>query len=263
MKTEVLQPVGHESLEEIAVVALEFGRSLMETGASGRNVDETIGQVASGLGAEHVDVRVGHASLTITIGIGTDWITRMCKVGPLGVNQRLYHALRATAAKIEEGSVTLSEARLELDRVVRASSRHPDWMVALAVGLACAAFGRLLGVDWAGVGPIFAAAAFGQIVRRQLGLRYVNVFFSTTVIAFLASTLSGLGARWAGSQTVARDMIAAVLFLVPGIPSFNAQLDILEGRPTLGSARAAWVLVILVFMTLGVWLARGLVGEVR
>jgi uncharacterized membrane protein YjjP (DUF1212 family) len=33
-------------------------------------------------------------------------------------------------------------------------------------------------------------------------------------------------------------MIAPVLLLVPGVPAFNAQYDILEGRPTLGSARA-------------------------
>ena len=50
MKTEVVQPVlGRESLEEIATVALGFGRLLMETGASARNVEEIIGQVAAGL----------------------------------------------------------------------------------------------------------------------------------------------------------------------------------------------------------------------
>jgi len=75
MKTELLQPaLGRESLEEIAMVALEFGRLLMETGASARNVEEITGQVAAGLGAERMDARVGYASLTITLGIGHDWI---------------------------------------------------------------------------------------------------------------------------------------------------------------------------------------------
>jgi uncharacterized membrane protein YjjP (DUF1212 family) len=264
MKTELLQPVlGRESLEEIAMVALEFGRLLMETGASARNVEEITGQVAAGLGAERMDARLGYASLAITLGIGPEWITCMRKVGPLGVNQRLYHALRATAADIERGGFTVAQARDELDRLPHVSPRHPDWVVALAVGVACAAFGRLLDVDWAGVAPIFVAAALGQIVRRQLASHKINVFLSTTVVAFLASTLCGLGARWAGSQTVARDMIAPVLLLVPGVPAFNAQFDILEGRPTLGSARAVWVAVNLVFITVGVWLARGLLGEGR
>jgi len=250
-------------LEGIATVALGFGRLLMETGASARNVEEIIGQVAAGLGAECMDVRVGYASLSLTIGIGHDWITRIRKVGPLGVNQRLHHALRATAAEIERRGYTVAEVQAELDRLVRSSPRYRDWVVALAVGVACAAFGRLLDVDWAGVGPIFAAATLGQMVRRELARHDVNVFLSATVVAFLASTLCGLGARWAGSQTAARDMIAPVLLLVPGVPSFNAQFDILEGRPTLGSARAVWVAVILIFTTVGVWLARGLLGEGR
>jgi len=57
--------------------------------------------------------------------------------------------------------------------------------------------------------------------------------------------------------------MAAVLLLVPGVPSLNALNDILEGRPTLGSARAVWVAMILVFLTAGVWFAQGLIGEGR
>jgi uncharacterized membrane protein YjjP (DUF1212 family) len=119
----------------------------------------------------------------------------------------------------------------------------------------------LLGVDWWGVGPIFAASALGQAVRRRLALGKVNVFISTTVVSFLGSALCGLGARWAGSQTVPVAMAAAVLLLVPGVPALNAQYDILEGHPTLGSARAIWVVVILLFITAGVRLALGLLGE--
>jgi uncharacterized membrane protein YjjP (DUF1212 family) len=253
----------HESLEEIAMLALEFGRLLMEAGASARHVEEITAQVAVGLGAERVDLRVGYASLAITIRIGSDGITRMRKVGPLGVNQSLDHALRTAAARIERGGFSVAEVRAELDCLVHACPRHPDWVVAAAVGVACAAFGRLLGAAWADAGPIFAAAALGQMVRRQLALRHVNVFLSATAVAFLGSTLCGVGARWVGSHTVARDMTVAVLLLVPGVPSLNAQNDILEGRPTLGSARAIWVAVILVFITAGLWLAQGLLGEGR
>jgi uncharacterized membrane protein YjjP (DUF1212 family) len=56
-------------------------------------------------------------------------------------------------------------------------------------------------------------------------------------------------------------MVAAVLLLVPGVPALNALNDILEGRPTLGSARAVFVAVVLVFMTVGIWLGKALLGE--
>lgn len=254
---------GRELLEEIAVLALEFGRLLMECGSSAHHVDEISTQVAVGLGAERLDLQVGYASLAITIGVGTDVVTLTRKVGPLGVNEDLYRALSAAAARIGQGTFTITEARAELTHLLQDSSRHPDLVVAVAVGVACAAFGRLLGVDWAGAGPIFFAAALAQMVRRQLAVHNVNVFISAASVAFLGSTLCGFGARWAGSHTVATDMIAPMLLLVPGVASFNAQYDILEGNPTLGSARAVWVLVMLVFMTVGVWLAQGLLGEGR
>jgi len=250
-------------LEAVGALALEFGQLAMEAGSSARHVDEVSTQVAVGLGAELVYVRVDYDSLTITIGVGSDGLTQMCSVGPLSVNQSLHRALGAAAAKIEQGGFTLTEARAELTHLLRNSSRHPDWLVAIAIGVACSAFGRLLGVDWAGVGPIFVASALGQILRRKLGLYHVNTFISASVVAFLGSAFCGLGARWVGSQTLAIDLIAPVLLLVPGVPAFNAQYDTFEGHPTIGSARAIWVVMMVVFMTIGVWLAQGLLGEGR
>ena len=91
----------------------------------------------------------------------------------------------------------------------------------------------------------------------------MNVFIAATLVAFVASALSGLGAHLLGSLTVDTAMIASVLLLVPGVPLLNALNDILEGRPTLGSARAVWVVVTLVFLTVGVWLGQMLLGEWR
>jgi uncharacterized membrane protein YjjP (DUF1212 family) len=251
------------ALEEIAMLAMEFGRLLMECGASAQIVDEYAGRIARGLGAERVDLRIGYASLAITVGIGGEGITRMRKVGGLGVNQRLDQALRQLGRRVEAGELTAAATRAELERLVKETPKHPGWFIDLAVGVACASFGRLLGVDWLAFGPIFCAAAIGQFCRRQLLMRHVNVFITATLVAFLASVLGGLGARMAGSATVDTAMTAAVLLLVPGVPALNAQYDILDGRPTLGSARVVWVGVILIFLTAGVWLGQMTLGEGR
>ncbi len=253
--------VKRESLETLATVAVGFGKALMESGASARGVHEITKQVAVALGAERVDVRVGYASLTISAALGSESITVVGEIGAPGVNHRLYEALHSAADAITRGGSSVPEAREKLACAISHCKRHSGVVVAAAVGIACAAFGRLLGVDWVSVGPIFVASALGQIVRRQLGLRHVNVFLSTALVAFLSSALAGVGAKVVGSGALAKDMVVAVLLLVPGVPAFNAQVDILEGRPTLGSARAVWVAVILVFMTAGVWCARALLGQ--
>ena len=245
------------------MVALDAGRMLMEAGASAHNVDDIVDTVARGLGAERVDLRIGYASLAITIGIGDSGITRMRKVGHIGVNQQLDQALRGLAARVDEGGMTPAATREELERLARVTPRHSSLVMAVAVGLACAAFGRLLKVDWLGVGPVFLAAMIGQYVRRELFTRHVNVFIGAAFVAFLSSVAGGLGARWAGSQTVATAMIASTLLLVPGVPLLNAQNDIMEGRPTLGSARAVGVVVILIFITAGLWLGQVVLLEGR
>jgi uncharacterized membrane protein YjjP (DUF1212 family) len=253
---------GRPSLEEIAMLSMEFGRLLMEAGGSARLVEEIVHNVARGLGAERVDLRIGYASLAVTVGIRGEGITRMRKVGSLGVNQRLSFQLRELATAVQRAEVTPSAARSQLHALAQSCPRHPGWLVDVAVGIACASFGRLLGVDWVAIGPVFLGAALGQRCRRLASGASMNVFISATMVSFIASALAGLGARLLDSHTVDTAMIAAVLLLIPGLPSLNAQNDILEGRPTLGSARAVWVLVMIVFMTVGLWLSQTMLGRV-
>ncbi|MEY4388114.1 MAG: hypothetical protein RLY20_3397 [Verrucomicrobiota bacterium] len=249
------------ALEPIAMAALDAGRLLMESGASAHNVDALVAQVARGLGADRVDLRIGYASLAITVGVGDNGITRMRKVGPIGVNLRLDRAVKQLANRVQLGGLTPEQTSDELERLAREIPRHSAIFTAVAVGLACAAFGRLLKADWLATGPIFVGATIAQLVRRAMAARHVNVFIGAAVIAFVGSVIGGFGARLAGSHTVATAMIAAILLLVPGVPSLNAQNDILDGRPTLGSARSVWVVVILIFATVGLWLGQVLLRE--
>lgn len=249
------------ALEPIAMAALDAGRMLMEAGANASSIDAIVAKVAHGLGAERVDLRIGYASLAITIGIGSNGITRMREVGHLGVNQRLDQELWRLAERVARGELTTEQTRAELARLATKTPRHSTWVMAVAVGLACAAFGRLLKVDWLGTGPVFLAASVGQYLRRDLLGRHVNVFICATIVSFISSVLGGLGAYWAHSQTIAIAMIASILLLVPGVPSVNAQSDILDGHPTLGSARAVTVAVILIFVAAGLWLGQVLISH--
>jgi len=251
------------SLEPIAMVALDAGRLLMEAGAAATGVEWIVEEFARGLGADRVELRIGYASLAITIGIGPNGITRMRKVGHLGVNQRLDQELRHLAKKISQQALSVEQVQSELDRLAHKTPRHSALVMAVAVGLACAAFGRLLGLDWVGTGPVLVAATIGQYVRRQLLAQHVNHFICTTVIALLSSVLGGLGAGWAGSTDISTAMIASILLLVPGVPAVNAQSDILEGRPTLGSARAVSVAMTLIFAAAGLWFGQMLINRLQ
>ncbi len=244
------------SIESVASVALDAGRMLMEAGASAGSVQDIVNKVAHGLGADRVDLRIGYASLAITIGKGDLGITQMRRVGDLGVNQRMIQGLWDLGKRAEYHEVSAEQAREELLRLATETPRHPPWIVAVAVGVGCSAFGRLLGMDWYGVVPVFFASTLGQYLRREFVRSQVNVFICTALVSFVCSVISGLGARWMGSATFTTAMIASILLLVPGVPAVNAQSDVLEGYPTLGSARAVTVAMVLVFIAVGLWLGK-------
>lgn len=250
----------HRELEKIAMVALHMARILTECGARVRVAQDGARLVVKGLGVETVGIRTGYASQEITVRSGENTITRMMTVGGHGVNHRLDHAMRALALRISRGGFTVEDVDAEIDHIVRDTPRHPLWLIALAVGLACAAFGRLLGIDWQAFAPVFLAGAIGQWGRVLLIRRGVNAFVVAAAIAFLASAMAGFGARLLGSTTVNLAMMASILLLVPGIPVTNAQTDVMDGFPSMGSARAVTVLMVMIFATTGVLLAEWLLG---
>lgn len=252
----------HRDLEKIANVALRAGRIAMESGANCHAVREVAASVARGLGAEDVALRLGYASLAITVSGGDNTITRMAGVGRLGVDQRKDTAVRRLAERVNDGGTTVEAVQTDLDRLVRETGRHPEWLVDVATGTACAAFGRLLGIDWLAFLPVLIAGAVGQALRHRLLGRGMNLFVVVGIVAFVAATLGGLGARLAGSNSVGLAMMASILLLVPGVPATNAQTDIMDGYPTVGSARAVWVIMVMVFASAGFWLARSLLGGI-
>jgi len=182
------------------------------------------------------------------------------EVGGRMSTDRIRRGLRRLAERVGGGATTVEAVQADLDHLVRETGRHPEWLVDVATGTACAAFGRLLGIDWLAFLPVLIAGAIGQALRHRLLGRGMNLFVVVGIVAFVAAALGGLGSRLTGSNSVGLAMMASILLLVPGVPATNAQTDIMDGYPTVGSARAVWVIMVMVFASAGFWLARSLLG---
>lgn len=250
----------HQQLEDAAIVALRVGRMLMESGAKAAEVHRGATTTALGLGAEKVHFQVGYDSLIITVSTGHISFTRMTGIGSIGVNQRLNYDLGQLCDEVAKGGKTADDVLAAIAVLVADTKRHHWLAVSIAVGLACACFGRILGIDWASFLPVMAASAIGQILRHHLLRIGLNSFVMAAVVAFSVSVLAGLGAEYVGSDTIKRAVSASVLLLVPGVPVLNAQTDIMEGHPNLGSARAVSVLMVLIFLTVGMWMGETVLG---
>ena len=249
-------------LEKITDTAIAFGRVLMECGASVKVIDEAMTLVASGLGVRPIGLRTGYASLTFTCSSGGHRVTRMRPVGRHVVNHRLDRAVRKLAIEVSEKGGQFQDVRDRLDTLVAKTAHYSPLTIAIGTGMACMAFGKLLGMDWIAVAPVWIGGAIGQYTRHTLLHRGLNVFVMAAIVAFISAAIGGLGSLAAGSQTVTIATVASTLLLVPGVPATNAQTDIMNGYPTVGSARAIWVAMLMVFTSCGIWFAESLIRSV-
>jgi uncharacterized membrane protein YjjP (DUF1212 family) len=250
----------HRDLEQIALASLACARMLMVTGSRAKIVHECCQLLARGLHAEMMGVRVGYASISVTLVSGVNTITRMVTVDRHGMDHRLNQAIRRLVVTAAQTGMQPGEITARLDGLVAASPRHPLWFVVAAVGLACAAFGGLLGTDIPAFTPVLAAGCIGQWLRHALLKHGVNGYVTVVATAFACALLCGASATLAGSGTVNLAMIASTLMLVPGVPATNAQADILDGLPTMGSARAISVFMTMVFDATGIFAAQAMLG---
>lgn len=249
-----------QELGKIAFVSLRAARIVMETGGRAHVIAETARTIAAQLGVCQSGLRIGYRSLAITVSNEDQTITRMIDVEHHSVNHRLNQAVCQLAQRTSTEHMPADYLAAQLDKAVRTTPVHPPLLTAAAVGLACASFGRVLGVDWLAFAPVLLASSAGQLIRRHLLSRGMNVFVVVSIVAFACSMLSTEGARMAGSTTVNQAMISSALLLVPGVPATNAQADIMDGHPTLGSARVVNVTMLMVFVTVGIWTAGLLLG---
>lgn len=244
------------SLERVARLGLSAGRLLLETGASGRIVHEAIQDIAYALSCDSAEVMCQHAAVLVMIRRGPDSCMQMTKVGEHSVNLRRAQAVRQVVREVVAKKLDCHYAQVEIDQVPYATAAYPTWFVCLSTGVACAAFGRLLGADWASFLPTVIGSTYGQWIRMLMASSRHNIFVTAGVVSFAAAVIAGIGARVAGSANLAIATVAAVLLLVPGVAVLNAQADILESKPNLAIARALRVLYLLVFMALGLALAQ-------
>lgn len=247
-------------LSDVAQLGLDAGRVLLESGGSWQIVQSAVAKTGEAYGCDSTEVYCQHAALIIMLRRGEEHCIQMGKVGEHGVNFRRARTVLHATNRLQEGNLEARETRRKLTEALAGTSAYPRWFVCLAAGIACAAFGRLLGADWLHLAMILAGAFAGQWLRMILLSRGQNIFLTVGVVAFVASLVTSVGIRLLGSTHIEIASVAAVLILVPGPAVLNSQMDAIHGKPNLAAARAFRVFYILLFMTLGLVMAQKLVG---
>ena len=242
-----------------AELILTVGQLLMENGADTNQIVRDMARVAAymGISAEKFHLHIMYSTLMLNISDEHHSHTSFRKCPKHGVNMRIISAISKLTWRALRDHYTLDEFKGELNAVAK-RPRYPHWLSFLCAGTGCGAFCTLFGCDLNAAIYTAISAIIGKIVQMQCAERFgINPYVSMTFAAFTATIIAYL-THFLPTTTPWHPLIAASLFLVPGVPMINALSDILNTYLISGAARIMHTLVIIGAMTFGIVFAIGM-----
>ncbi len=254
------EPLDRKTLANIVDLALWAGQLLIQNGAESQRVEESVRLLGTGLGCDWGDVLVSHNALVVSHSSKGDFRTKIRRISREGVNMTTVTAVSHLVHRVEEGKYDHIKVRSELKRISALPRHYNRWLTAVMVGLACAAFSRMFGGDWAVFGVTWTAAIGAALVRQELAKWQFNRYLVVILTAFAAGLFVGIANLIQLSSHLEIALAASVLMLVPGVPFINAVEDLIKGNTVVGLARAVTGVLIILAIALGLILAMQLTG---
>ena len=242
-----------------AELILTVGQLLMENGADTPQIVRDMKRVAAymGIPADKFHLHIMYTTLMLNISDENHSHTSFRKCPKHAVNMRTISAVSKLTWRAMKEHYTLDEFKGELAAVAK-HPRYPHWLTVLAAGTGCGSFCTLFGCDFNAAIYTVISAVIGKIVQMQCAERFgINPYVSMTFAAFAALSVADL-MHFLPTATPWHPMIAASLFLVPGIPIINAFSDMLNTYLISGAARILHTLIIVGATSFGIVFAIGM-----
>ncbi len=253
-------PLEREALRDVIDLSLWAGQLLLQHGADSTRVEETVHRLGTGLGADWMDILVSPNAIAVTTISGQEFRTKIRRVVAIGVNMQIIAEVNAVSHQVWDKQIDRIQTRREFERIDSLPRQYNRWVVVGMVGLACAAFSRLFGGDWAVFAVTLIAASAAMWVRQELMRRYFNSLMIVIVTAFVAGVIASIATVFQLSPQPQTAQVAAVLLLVPGVPLINAAQDLIRGHLVTGLVRGVTGGLVSLGIALGLALALRLMG---
>ncbi|GBU06988.1 hypothetical protein AwDysgo_03190 [Bacteroidales bacterium] len=227
---------------------LTTGQMLIECLADSNRIERNMRRVVQfmNIPQERFQMHISYTTLMINISDGQKSITRFRKCSHHVPNMSALADISKLSYLAIKENYTLEGYRLALQKIGVAKRNYPRALVVLSAGLACAAFCKLFGCDWAAAGITLVATCVAIFCRQEMHHRNFNMYLTVAIAAFIAAFIAGLSTFLNISETPNHPIFASVLFLIPGIPIINSLDDMIDGFSIVGITRA-----LIVFITLG------------
>ncbi|HZR26666.1 MAG TPA: threonine/serine exporter family protein [Vicinamibacterales bacterium] len=235
-------------------VALRFGVLALENGGTGALADRAFASVLKSAG-----VNDGFAVWRLDSASGgrtCDGHALVHAVGPVGVNLRRVWEIAALTDRASRGAVPFDAFDAEIDHIAALGPSYGPWTTVAATALLAGLFARTQNGDWAGFLIAAGAAAAGQAVRVWLLARQMAIPAATFAAALLSAVTAAFGLQFRLVSDAPGTLMAAVIYLIPGLPLINGFFDMVTPRfLVLGAQRLASAVLIVTLTAIAVALA--------
>lgn len=186
--------------------------------------------------------------------------TAFIKCRAHGVNMSGVSSINRLIWRATRQNYSLEKYEQELERI-KAKPRHYSFFWGMVgAGLVSGGLCKLFGADLIACICTFFCGMAGFLVRHLCVKYGFNQYACITLASFAATMLACFMQYTPFTATPIHPMIAASLFLIPGIPLLNAVDDMLEGYLVSGMTRAVNTLFAMAGIAFGIILALLLCG---
>ena len=239
------QTIITRAIIKAAVLMLEFG-------AESRLIETIAQRLGKALGVDSVEVSLIPSAIVLTTlsNKQTQSVTTTRAAHHKPINMSIVCDVQKMCYKVEK-------ERLDVDYVMKTIKEikpnyYNRWLVIFMVGLSCACFSYLNGVDWQGFITTFIASSVAMFVRQELARKKFVLIITFGITAFVATFIAALSQIFELSNSANVVLSSSVLLLAPGFPFVNSVLDAVKGYLSMGWGRWMQAVLLTVATSIGI-----------
>lgn len=249
------------SAQRFAELVLDMGTYMLASGAHCGRLNSNLGRLASTWEFE-LNMHPTFKGLLVTVkdlNNPENSVTRFRNSPSHTVHLAVLTEVSHLSWKVQEENLPISYVEREFYKI-KEKPNYNDFVVAVAVGLACAGLCLFSLGDTLNAVNAFVAAFIGSLVRVFFAKKNFNPMICISIAAFITTLITGLGRMYGIGAHPEAAMATAVLYLIPGVPLINCVIDLIEGYLSSAINRALFGGFILLCIAAGMTLCITLMG---
>jgi uncharacterized membrane protein YjjP (DUF1212 family) len=249
-----MNKLSYEEQTKITRVIIKSAVIMLEFGAESILIEQTAQRLGKVLGVDSVEISLIPSAIVLTTLKDSQSVTTTRRAHHKPINMSIVCDVQKMTIDAEKRSDITADFITDTLKNIE-PNYYNKWLIVFMVGLSCASFAYLRGVDFNGFFITFFAASIAMMIRHELAKKKFILILTFGITAFFATAIANLASSLNLSATSNIVLSASVLLLVPGFPFINSMLDATKGYLSMAWGRWMQASLLTLATTIGIIIA--------